>query len=223
MHLGVKNFMAAVLLVCIQPMSGAQEPVIKGVPASVYYLMPSFGDGMIYFRGQGPAQGRLNICAVDNTLRFIDKDGSEMVASEIGNIAMVRIDTVSFIQDKGFFYRMYPVTGDMGVALKRKVRIAWDTKQGAYGLSSKTSSIKEYSTIYSEGAVYNLNEDKEYPYEISETLYVYNEGSVLLLTTKNLKKVFPDKKQEIDAWFKAGHPVPEKVDEALELLARWAQ
>jgi len=223
MHIGMKNFLAAALSVCFQIFAGAQEPAIKGVPADVYYMMPSFGEGMIYFRGQGPAQGKLNICAVDNTLRFIDKDGGEMIASDTDNIAMVRIDTVSFIHDKGFFYRMYPVTGDMGVALKRKVRIAWDTKKGAYGLSSKTSSIREYSTIYSEGAVYNLNEDKEYPYEINETLYFYNDGEVLLLTAKNLKKAFPDKKQEIDAWFKAGNPVPEKVDAAVELLARWAK
>ena len=53
---------------------GAQNRGTGDIPEDIYYLMPSFSQGTIYFRGQMPAQGELNICAVDNSLRFIDKN-----------------------------------------------------------------------------------------------------------------------------------------------------
>ena len=71
----MKSFLTALLLMAALTGIRAQENVPKGVPDDVYYLMPSFAQGMVYLRGQGPAQGKLNICAVDNTLRFIDDNG----------------------------------------------------------------------------------------------------------------------------------------------------
>ena len=223
MRSGRKILLSAGLLLCLQLVSGAQEKAVHGIPADVYYLMPSFGQGLIYFRGQAPAQGKLNICAVDNTLRFIDKSGKELEATQADNILRVRIDTVTFIRYQDVFYRMYPVSPEMGVALKRDVRIHRDTKQGAYGTTSQTSSISEYATIYADGMIYNLDTDKVYPYDVSETPFLYKGETVFPLTRKNLKKLFPGKKEDIEAYFKAGNAVPESVDEALALLTLWAQ
>ena len=175
------------------------------------YLMPSFGQGMIYFRGQAPAQGKLNICAVDNTLRFLDKSGKELVASNADNILKVQIDSVVFIRYQDVFYRMVPVTADMGVAVRRDVKILKDMKQAGYGTTSQTSSIRTYNTIYSDGAVYNLEEGKSYPCEVTETYWLYKGDAVFSLSKKNLRKLFPSKKDQIP-------DVPDSLDAALALL-----
>lgn len=199
----------------------AQEPAGKGIPDEVFYLMPSFRDGMVYMRGQAPAQGKMNICAVDNTLRFIDNDGVELEAANADHILRVRLDTVWFIRNRGVFYRMYPLTNDMGIALKRDVRIVRDAKQSAYGGTSQTSSIREYSSLYTESGVYNLNSNKTYPYEVSETLFLFKGDGVYPLTKKNLQKLIPEKKEEIDAWFKAGNAFPKEAEEALKIISLW--
>ena len=95
----------------------------KGIPNEVYYLMPNFEHGYIYFRGQGPAQGQLNICAVDNTLRFLDKDGKELVPSNADNIVKVQFDTVMFLNHQGVYYRLSMVGPDVGLAVRRDVKI----------------------------------------------------------------------------------------------------
>ena len=209
----------AALLLCL-PL-GAQDNTPGGIPAEVYYLMPSFGQGMIYFKGQLPAQGQLNICALDQTLRFLDKNGKELSASNADNILRVQIDTVSFLRYEDAFYRLYPVSTDMGIALMREVKIQADAKQGAYGTTSQTSAIKERSTMYVDGAVYNLNDDKPVSYEVVESLCIYRADAVYTLNKKNLKKLFPTRKDAIDAWFKAGNRVPVTVEEAVELIKRW--
>lgn len=209
----------AALLLCL-PLA-AQEQMRGGIPADVYYLMPSFGQGMIYFRGQLPAQGQLNICALDQTLRFLDKNGKELAASNMENILKVQIDTVSFLRFEDAFYRLYPVAADMGVAVMREVKIQANVKQGAYGTTSQTSAIKERSTMYVDGAVYNLTDDKPVAYETSEWLYLYKADEIFPLNKKNLKKLFPARKDQIDAYFKAGNKVPITLPEAVTLLRMW--
>ena len=193
------------------------------IPEDVYYLMPSFAKGTIIFRGQMPAEGKLNICAVDNSLRYIDSNGEEMSATNADNIVKVRIDTVTFMRRDGIYYRMYPVAVDMGVALRRKVRIIRDAKRSGYDGESHTSAIQSYGTLYANGTMYDLMEDKKYPWESSEELYVYKGETLLPLSKHAFRKLFPSKKAEIDAWFKAGNTLPKAAEEVMPLMKIWAE
>jgi len=219
-----KNIVLALFLALAAPLAlQAQESAIKGVPDDVYYLLPEFADGYVYLRGQIPAQGKMNICAVDQTLRYFDDNGTELEAADADNILRVRIDTVWFLRSRGAFYRMYPLSADTGIGLKREVRILTDAKQGAYGTTSRTTSIQEYSTLYAEGSLHQLNSGKEYPYEVSENLFLYKGETVYPLSKKNLTRLFPDKKEDIETYLKAGKALPKTADEMRSLLASWAR
>lgn len=217
----IKAYLVLAALVLVFPCDPAQAQ--QRIPDEVFYLMPSFGQGMVYLRGQGPAEGKLNICAVDNTLRYLDDDGKELAAASHDNILQVRIDTVTFIRYQNAFLRLQPVSGDTGIAVEREVRIIKDAKQGAYGTTSQTSSIKEYNTLYTEGVAIELNQNREYPYKVSETIFVYKGDNVLLPTRNNLRKLFPTKKEEVDAWFKSNRHFPQESDEASALLEQWSR
>ena len=219
----MNKFFLILLALCASVTLQAQLKGSGDIPEDVYYLMPSFAQGTIFFRGQMPAQGKLNICAVDNSLRFIDNNGQELSATNADNIFKVRIDTVSFLRYEGVYYRMCPVLGDMGVAVRRNVRIIRDAKESGYGGTSQTSNIKSYSTMYTDGAVYNLGEDKKYPWESSEELYVYKGDDLLPLSKRTLRKLFPARKAEIDAWFKAGNTLPTDVAGVASLINTWAE
>ena len=225
MKTAIKYLFPAFLLCLSFSGAYAQIPVQegKGIPDELYYLMPDFSDGTIYFRGQSPARGKLNICAVDNSLRYLDKDGTELSASQSENIFKVWIDTVIFYRYQDVFYRLFPVTSDLGVALRRDVHILKDAKQGAYGTVSQTNAIKEYGVIYADGVAYNLNSAKQYPYRVYETLYFFKGDEIYPVNKKGLRKMFPDKKAEIDAWFKDGGALPETGDGLKELIAGWSR
>ena len=213
----IKGIIAACMLVLSAGVA-AQDKTVNGIPPDVYYLMPSFGKGMVYFSGQAPAQGDLNICALDNSLRFLDKEGKELVAASIDNVVRVVIDTVWFLRHNEAFLRLHPLTHDKGVAVQRDIRIEWDTHEGAYGTKSRTSSIREYGTVYTDGVAHTLERTRDYPYSVSETLYRYNGNEIFVLAKKNFRRLFPEKKAEIDGYFKAGNPLPDTVDGALEMM-----
>ena len=211
------------LLLClVAPLAlRGQETAVKAIPDEDFYLMPAFSEGMIYLRGQGPAQGMINICAADQSLRYIDDSGTELSAAEPDAIIRVQIDTAWFLRSEGAFYRMYPVTSEMGVALKRELKILRDVKKGAYGMSDQTSSIRQYSTLYTDGAAQQLNRNQATAYTVSETVCLYYRDAVFRMTKANLKKIFPDRKAEIDGYFKSGKALPTTVDAARSLIAAW--
>ena len=211
------------LLLCLAaPLAlRGQETAVKAIPDEDFYLMPAFSEGMIYLRGQGPAQGMINICAADQSLRYIDDSGTELSAADADAIIRVQIDTVWFLRSEGAFYRIYPVTGEMGVALRRDLKILRDVKKGAYGMSDQTSSIRQYSTLYTDGAAQQLNRNQATAYTVSETVCLYYRDAVFRMTKANLKKIFPDRKAEIDGYFKSGKALPTTVDAARSLIAAW--
>lgn len=200
----------------------AQSSAPKWMPDSVYYLMPRFGEGYVFLRGQMPAQGKMNICALDNTLRYLDNNGEELSSGE-AQILKVVIGKVSFLRYQDVFYRQYPVKADVGVALRRKVLVIRDKKEAAYGGTSQTSSTKEYNTLYADGVTYFLNDGKEYPFDVSETICLYKGDVVYPLTKKSLRKIFPSRKADIDTWFQDGHSLPRTVEQTQEMLALWAE
>lgn len=214
----MRKLLIACLLLCLSLAAMGQDDASRSASADVRYLMPDFTDGMIFFHSGAPAQGKLNICAEDNTLRFIDKSGVEMAAANEDNIYKVRIDTVLFLRSGGLYYRLYKVTSDCGIALKRDVRLARTGKQGAFGTTSQTSSIRESGNIYADGVSYDIEKNKDAAYEAVETLYLYKGDEVLVFNKRNLRRAFPESKDAIDAYFKGGGAVPATVPEALALM-----
>ena len=209
----------AVLLGLLPTVTAAQEEG-EGVTAEIYYLMPEFGQGMIWFSNQGPAEGKLNICAEDNTLRYLDKNGQEIVAASIDNVVKVQIDTVVFIRNEGVFYRLYPVSSELGLLVRRDLDIQRDAQRGAYGSYSRTSSIREYGTLYADGVTYKLEKSKKYPFTVSETCFLYTGDKVVPFTKRTLRRYFPQRKDDIDIYLKSGKSLPEDPSGAQAFLAR---
>ena len=187
------------------------------MPADVFYLLPEFRHGMVYFSGQGPGQGELNICAVDQTLRFMDK--GEELSSSADNILRVVIDTVVFVHVDGAFYRLYPVSDEVTLAYRRDVEILRDVKTGAYGIQSRTSSIREVGSLQSDGMMYTLQSSKSYPYNVKESCYLYVAGNVMPVNKRTIRKLFPARKDDLDVWLK-NHALPKTLDDTRAFLAR---
>ena len=220
MRIRIHNLLAVVLAGILPAAAAAQDESQGDLTPEIYYLMPEFGQGMIWFSNQGPAEGKLNICAEDNTLRYLDKDGKEVVAASIDNVVKVQIDTAVFIRSEGVFYRIYPVSDEMAVAVRRDLDIQRDAQRGAYGSYSRTSSIREYSTLYADGVAYQLEKSKKYPFTVSETCYLYTGGKIVSFSKRTLRKYFPQRKDDIDVYLKSGKSLPEDLSDIQAFLTR---
>ena len=192
------------------------------IPADVFYLLPEFGQGMVYFSDQGPAQGQMNICAVDQTLRFLDNDGKEL-SSNADNITRVVIGDVVFVRVDGAYYRLYPINDNLTVAYRRDVEIIRDVKKGAYGTESRTSSIRNVGSFQADGMMYTLQQAADYPYHVTESCSLFQAGSIVPFNKRNLRKQFPERKDDLDAWLKANRNLPKGLEETKAFLLKLAK
>lgn len=194
----------------------------EGLTKEVFYLMPDMASGSVYFNDKAPAHGDLNICAVDNTVRFLDKDGQELAVEIDESMTRVVIDGVIFVPFEGVFLRLYPFDEDAGVAVRRNVLVLSDSKVASYGMESQTTAVTNIVGFSTDGKIYSLEEGIKVPYRMTETAYVYRNGNILSLSKRNLQRCFPEAKDKIEAYFsehkKLDNSDPQKV---LALVKDW--
>lgn len=194
-----------------------------GVPKDVFYLMPDMATGSVQFRDQAPATGKFNICAIDNTIRYIDKDGTELAVEIEDNMTRVVIGGVTFVPYDGAFLRLYPMSGDVYAAIRRNVLLLTDSKTSGYGMESQTTAVTNLMGLQDDAKYYQFEESKDIPYRLSETFFLYKGDSVLTLTKKNFQKCFPGSKDAIDAWFSQHKKMdPTNVESIMALCREWA-
>ena len=134
-------------------------------------------------------------------------------------VIAVVVDDIVFVRIDGAFYRLYPLSDDLTIALRRDVEILRDVKRGAYGTETRTSGSRELGAIQSYGLMYTLQSSREYPYNVTESCFLYQDGGVSPISKRSLRKRFPDRKNDLDAWLKS-HPLPKTLDETRALLSR---
>jgi len=188
------------LLTLVLAASFARAQVNAGVPADVFYLMPEMTQGTLLFKDRN-VNGKFNICAVDQTLRFLNEKGVELALDNDADLRQVNFPDVSFVHAEHVFYRLYPVSNAAYVAVKRDVTVMTDTKRSSYGMDSQTTAVQEIGVIDAGGHVVNFNDVREYPYQMTETAFLYRNGRIVPFSKKNCLKAFPLKKAEIEAWF----------------------
>lgn len=197
----------------------AQDSV--GIPNDVFYLMPKMTQGTLLFRDKSPVPGQFNICAVDNTLRFMDK-GKELALEDDESMLEVVFNDVAFLHRDGTFYRLYPVSEEAFVAVKRDVLIMNDSNIASYGMESNTTAVQTIETFNMPGRTLELSDLKDIPYRMTETAALYRKGSIISLNKRNLIRCFPDKKAEIEAWFDANKKIdPTNIPAVLDLCKQW--
>ena len=195
--------------------------VNAGVPADVFYLMPEMTSGTLRFQDRF-VNGKFNICAVDQTLRFLNEKGEELALEDASQLLQVNFGDLMFVHADNTFYRLYPVSDAAYVAVKRDVTIMTDTRRASYGMDSQTTAVQEVGILDAGGHVINFNDARQYPYKMTETAFLYRNGHIVRFNKKNCLKCFPTKKAEIEAWF-AEHKKYDETDVPMimDLCKEW--
>ena len=213
------SLLSAILLAA--PFVSAQ--VNAGIPADVFYLMPEMTQGTLRFQDR-TVNGKFNICAVDQTLRFLNEKGVELALDNDGDLQQVNFGDIMFLHAEGAFYRLYPVSDAAYVAVKRDVTVMTDTKSSSYGMTSSTTAVEEVGLVQSDGHLVSFNDARQYPYKMTETAWLYRNGYLVRWNKKNCVKCFPFKKAEIEAWF-AEHKKADAtdIDTVLAMCKEWGE
>jgi len=168
-----------------------------------HYLFPEFQEGKILMKNGTEVKTLLNYNALTEEVVF--DDNSNVLA--IGKAVIPQIDTV-FIGDRKFIYKdgkFLEVLHDSSYKFfsQHKCRVIPPGKPAAYGGTSETSAIDSYSSLISDGRVYNLKLPDDFKVKPYTVYWIEKEGKLKsFLSLGQLKSFYKKKKKLYEEYMK---------------------
>ena len=187
---------------------------------SLFYVRPEFAHGIVYLQEGGVQQGTINICNVDQSIRFIDASGDTLAMEGSENAIKVSIDKTVYYRFKDRFTEMVDYVGEVALGIQRQSELIDNAKTGGFSNSS-TSSVESYGVDASTGMYYKHIDMIPENWKYTCRYVLYSGDKFYLATKKNFLKCFPDKKDIIEAYCgkdKDALGTPEKVKELFSKL-----
>lgn len=184
---------------------------------SLFYVRPEFTHGIVYMQEGGVQQGTINICNIDQSIRFIDPAGDTLVMDGCESAIKVTLDKTTYYRFRDCFTEMVDYAGTAALGIQRQTVQIENSKTGGF-TSSATSSVESYGVDAMTGLYFKHIEmiPENWKYTCRYVLYDTANNKFYVATKKNFLKMFPAKKDVIEAFCgkdKAALDAPEKVKE----------
>ena len=184
---------------------------------SLFYVRPAFTHGIVYMQDGGIQQGNINICNIDQSIRFIDPAGDTLVMEGCEAAVKVTLDKITYYRFRDCFTEMVDFNGTTALGVQRQTVQIENSKAGGF-TSSATSSVESYGVDAMTGLYYKHIEmiPENWKYTCRYVLYDTANNKFYTATKKNFLKMFPAKKDIIEAFCgkdKAALDDPERVKE----------
>ena len=89
----------------------ASQDLLKVLPHNVVYLLPEFQEGTVDFTDGTSSSGRINICNIDNSIRFINSTGDTLLLANPDRVARAIVDGKVLMKLDNSFLRQIAVYG----------------------------------------------------------------------------------------------------------------
>ncbi len=189
------------------------------LPKDVAYWFPNFVEAQVFYKDGRQAEGLINVCLLDNTLRFINPQGDTLVVSGAENVNRILAGEVLLSQHKGKFFQTIVQYGAISLAEERIFNFTEpgvDIHEG-YALVPPTSTAK-YASVqtYDYQRIYEFEADVPWNFEIRYVLV--QDGKIFLAKKSNFEKIFKEKKDFIRTFVKSNDTDFSKKEDVVSLF-----
>ena len=178
------------------------EDVTGKIADSLKYILPEFSHGLLSYRDGSKSQGLFNVATYNQSIHFKKRDGTIMELAGIDEVERLIADKRVFIRDNSTFYELLEERERVAIALSRELKFMEADKPGAYGTASPTASVTSYTSIEYNGESHSIGINLSAKYRYKETLWLYNGKSLIKPSKKNLIKLLPGRREEIELYCK---------------------
>lgn len=184
----------------------SQAQNFKAIPDSLIYYLDEYAEGRITFANGQFGDGLLNICTLDQAIRFKEK-GQIQALSNNSDAEKVSIGGSLFIRNKETFVQNLDVADGVGLGVTKTVLLLPEANEGAFGGHDETTSTTKYGSLGVSAGDYNrsinssvnsqyfdLSQPIRHNYDYKEKFFLYKNNRFTPISRKALEKAFPDKK-----------------------------
>ena len=183
------------------------------------YRYPNFKEGKVYFLEGGLSAGKLNYNFISEAMQFITPTGDTLSLADEPTIKYIAIEKDTFYYDKGYLEGLLNA-GTVKLAIKQKIKFKDTYKIGAFGTASPTLRTENEKTYMGDNR-YNLIIAEDLIF-VKEKEYYLNVRfrDFVIVTKKNLIKLFPKQKDNIESFLKENN-INLRVESDLKKLVQY--
>jgi hypothetical protein len=185
------------------------------------FLDSTFYQGKIYLNDGKYASALMNYNLFDNGISVIGKDKNALLLDGLDQILFVSYNSRVFFPYLGFFLEQIE-TFKNGTSLLIKRNAKTNRNIPAYGMTSVSESGGKNSStigIGNQTSLSDLNEESKIEVTMESEFYLKMNGKYHSLTRiKDLKKLFPNKKDSIVAYISDNHLDISKVSDLKQII-----
>lgn len=182
------------------------------------YQYPQFMPGTAFLKDGRKAPGKLNYNLLVAEVQFIDPKGDTLALNMDDQLQHLVIGKDTFYFDKGYLEQ---VTTGGGVKLAKRTYFSSNhQKEGAYGVSSPSSSSTSISTINIQDKTYTLKVAEDVILMKNKLFYFGDQNNHFYhAEKKNLLKLVPKNKDKVEDYLKANNVNFSSEDDLVKLVA----
>ena len=178
--------------------ASSREDLLAKIGVATAYSLPEFSEAHVYYKDGSMTKSKLNVCAFDNSVRFINGRDTLKLRS-IGNVDYILTENDKFLNREGVVYRLLRETPTLALGERKRLKLSEPKTESGYGAlppssSAKTSSNDDFSTTDTHSYGYLVNVD----YTVSYDYYLIGEkGKGVQAKRSSFEKAFPALKDKI--------------------------
>ena len=180
----------------------AGEVPEKAISPAHIYFFSSFTNGTATLKNGSTSAQRFNYNCLLDELQFLSVNGDTLAIAEPGLLRKVEIDSAVYYYDKGYL-RQIAKTDKNTLALKERIFPVDRRKASAYGGTSGSSAIDNYSNIYRDGRFFKLESREDILFKKQRQFFLGNKYDHFIPAEKRgFYDVFADKRNIISDFIK---------------------
>ena len=168
----------------------SRDNIIHKLPDSICYMMPQFTKADIVYTSGKQFSAVVNICNVDNSVRFINRDGDTLLMANANSVQYITTPEALYTRINDYFIRnIFRIDVEQT-----------ELSGGGIGLP-KTSTARTASNLETD---YNVDKDvaREVEWEIKSEFILSDSQKRYPCKRSSFEKLFPSKKKEIKEFVK---------------------
>ncbi len=185
---------------------------------SVKYVNPQFINGVVIFNDGKQAAGKMNISTINQGIHFVDSKNDTLAINTNDAVDRAYINGKLYVKSKFGFIEILEMTENGGVGELKSIIVHSDAQTGAYGLQTQTSTVQTVTSFDETDVNLYLKTKQDKPFAYIKEPYLMIKGSIYPFTKKNLAKIFPQKKAQIESYMKEHNPNLNAVAPAVEMF-----
>ncbi len=178
----------------------SREDLLHKIDMQTAYSFPEFTDCQVYYLDGSMTESKLNICAADNSIRFIS-GADTLKVRNTGSIDRILSPDRKFLVRDGMVLELIRELPSLSLAEKKRLRLDEPKKEGSYGTvppssSARTTASDDYRSTESRSYGYLV----KIGYRVSYDYYLVDgNGKVTKASRKSFSAAFPEIKDKIRA------------------------